>query len=262
MPSSLEMPDRIGVITGASSGIGQALVRQLHAAGACLVVNARREDRLRALSHQLGTDRIAIVAGDAGDQAVIDRMLDEAASRFGNQADLVVANAGRGLRGDLLESDESVWDDLFQVLTLGVARLMRSATMRMDTLAPTHGAAGEPPKLARDIVVIGSTVGRNLSPFSSFYGSAKAATHMLTESLRRAVGPKGIRVSLIEPGIVMTEFQDAAGYDPVSFGQFIDTLSPALSADDVARSIMFLLAQPPGVHVNELMIRPTRQQYP
>ncbi|MCA9280029.1 MAG: SDR family NAD(P)-dependent oxidoreductase [Phycisphaeraceae bacterium] len=262
MPSEADFSDRIGVITGASAGIGQALVEQLHAAGARLVINARRRDRLQDIARRLGEDRIAVFAGNAGDQHVIDQMLDSAANRYGRQADLIVANAGRGLRGDVLDSDASVWEDLFHVLTIGAARLMRDGTKRMESLAPTHGNEGEPPKLPRDLVVIGSTVGRNLSPFSSFYGSAKAATHMLTESLRRVAAPKGIRVSLIEPGIVKTEFQGAAGYDPVSFGQFMETISPPLSADDVARSIMFLLSQPPGVHINELMIRPTRQQYP
>jgi NADP-dependent 3-hydroxy acid dehydrogenase YdfG len=131
-------------------------------------------------------------------------------------------------------------------------------------------APGSPPpkppadweKRPHDIVVIGSTVGRHLSPFSSLYGSAKAGVHMLAEGLRRTMGPRGVRVSLVEPGIVRSEFQEAANYDPVSFGKFMDSIAPVLSPEDVARMVMFIVGQPAGVHVNDVMIRPTRQEYP
>jgi NADP-dependent 3-hydroxy acid dehydrogenase YdfG len=85
---------------------------------------------------------------------------------------------------------------------------------------------------------------------------------MLAESLRRLMAPRGIRITLLEPGIVKSEFQASAGYDPASFGQFMDSISPVLSPEDIARMMMFIVSQPAGVHINNVMIRPTRQEYP
>ena len=73
---------------------------------------------------------------------------------------------------------------------------------------------------------------------------------------------RGVRVSLVEPGVVKSEFQDVAGYDPVSFGAFMDSISPVLAPEDVARVVLFIVSQPAGVHVNDVMVRPTRQDYP
>jgi NADP-dependent 3-hydroxy acid dehydrogenase YdfG len=101
-----------------------------------------------------------------------------------------------------------------------------------------------------------------VSPFSSFYGAAKAGVHMLTESLRRLIGPRGVRVTLVEPGIVASEFQDAAGYDRESFGRFMDSIAPVLTPEDIARVVLFVTGQPSHVHVNDIMVRPTRQEYP
>lgn len=277
VPSNAALPlaGRIGVITGASSGIGEAIARDLVEGGACVVVNARRADRLEALVRQLGPERAVAVAGDAADDGVILRMLDTARERFGGgrrEADLVVVNAGRGLRGSVYDSDPTQWESVFRVNLLAAARLMRAAAERH--LGPAPAQVGAPPAPApahppadwpatpRDIVVIGSTVGRNLSPFSSLYGSAKAATHMLAESLRRVCGPRGVRVSLIEPGIVKSEFQAVAQYDPESFGRFMETIAPVLGPGDVARTVRFVVTQPAGVHINEVMLRPTRQEYP
>lgn len=257
MPTS-DLSSRVALVTGASAGIGRAIARDLAAAGCRLVVNARRRDRLEALALQCGTDRTRVVAGDAAEDSVIDAMLDAAAAGFGREADLVVVNAGRGLRGGLYESDPAQWEEVVRINLLGAARLMRAAVRRMESLAP----ADAPLALARDVVVLGSSVGRHVSPFSSFYGAAKAGVHMLAESLRRVAGPKGIRVTLLEPGVVRSEFQEAAQYEMASFGQFMDRIGPVLTPDDVSRLVMFIVSQPPGVHVNDVMIRPTRQEYP
>jgi NADP-dependent 3-hydroxy acid dehydrogenase YdfG len=268
--------DRIAVITGASAGIGEAIARHLAGAGARLVINARRKERLDSLAQELGgADRIAVVAGDAADEAVIDRCLDAARDRFGKgarEADLVVVNAGRGLRGSVYDSDASKWEDIFRVNLLSAARLMRAAAERMAGPVPIVQGAPPPPTAPqppadwltrpRDIVVLGSTVGRHISPFSSLYGSAKSGVHMLAESLRRLMAPRGVRVTLLEPGIVRSEFQDSASYDPVSFGKFMDSISPVLTPEDVARVVLFVVSQPAGVHINDVMVRPTRQEYP
>jgi NADP-dependent 3-hydroxy acid dehydrogenase YdfG len=252
------LSSRIAVITGASSGIGEALARDFAAQGAKLVLNARRADRLAALKRELGPERVATVQGDAADQSVIDSLLDTAKSTFGRDADLVIVNAGRGLRGSVTDSDTAQWEQMIRINLLGAARLMRSAAKRLSESVPAEQWRDHP----RDLVVLGSSVGRNISPFSSMYGSTKFAVGSLAEALRRELAPEGIRVSLVEPAVIKSEFQESAGYDPVTFGQFMDRIGPVLSPEDAARTISFIVTQPAHVHINEVMLRPTRQEYP
>jgi NADP-dependent 3-hydroxy acid dehydrogenase YdfG len=267
---------RIAVVTGASSGIGEAVVRVLASGGACVVINARRKERIERLAAELGgPDRVVAVAGDAADQGVVDAMLTAARDRFGDgtrEADLVVVSAGRGLRGSAYDSDPALWDELIRINFVGAARLMRSAAQRMA--GPVAIVKGPPqpavppspaadwPSQRRDIVLLGSAAGRHLSPLSSMYGSTKAAAHMLAESMRRLLGPRGIRVTLVEPGVVKSEFQEAAGYDADSFGRYAESIAPVLLPEDVARLVLFVVSQPAGMHVCDVMVRPTRQEYP
>ena len=118
------------------------------------------------------------------------------------------------------------------------ARLIRAAAARMLADIESGGAGWQ--QDARDIVVIGSNVGRHISPFSSMYGATKFAVNSLAEAQRRELGPKGIRVTLIEPGFVRSEFQEVAGYDPDWFDGIVDRVGPVLSAEDVAEAIYFL----------------------
>ncbi|HYE02981.1 MAG TPA: SDR family oxidoreductase [Phycisphaerales bacterium] len=264
--SSPALSSRVAVVTGASSGIGAAIAARLAEAGAAVVINARRAKILHTLAAELAarhSARCAVVAGDAADPEVIRRLLDTARERFGREADCVVVNAGRGLAGSTMTSDMGQWEELYRTNLLGAARLMRAACVRM--LGAERAGASPAPDWrarARDLVVLGSTVGRHLSPFSSFYGSSKFALHSLAEALRREVCGSGIRVTLIEPGIVRTGFQDAAGYDPAGFGAHMEKIGPVLEADDVARLIPFIVAQPAHVHVCDVVVRPTRQDYP
>lgn len=253
---------RIGIVTGASAGIGLAIAESLLERGSRLVINARRADRLDRLAQQFGRERCFPVAGDATDTVVISDLLEQCRSRFGRAPDLVVVNAGRGLRGGVVESDTEDWETVVRINFTAAARLMREAFLAMRALDDSHGRVGESPRLARDIILLGSTVGRNLSPFSSFYGSVKAAAHMAAESVRRAAAKHGIRVTTLEPGVVESEFQDAAGYDRAQFGEFMRSISPVLTPSDIARLVTFIISQPPGVHMSEVMVRPTRQEYP
>ena len=267
---------RIAIVTGASSGIGAAVARALVGGGASVVINGRRSARIEQLAEELGgPSKVVPMAGDAASEGVIDALLDAARDRFGagaREADLVVVNAGRGLRGTVYDSDHRQWEELIQVNLLGVARLMRSATQRM--LGPVPAVQGpplpaEPPRApadwpahARDIVLLGSAAGRQLSPLSAVYGSTKAAASVLAESLRRQIGPRGVRVTLVEPGVVQTEFQQVAGYDSESFGRYADSIAPVLSPEDVARLVLFVVSQPAGMHVSNVVVRPTRQEFP
>jgi NADP-dependent 3-hydroxy acid dehydrogenase YdfG len=259
---SQDLSNRIGVVTGASSGIGEAIVRTLGAQGARVVVNARRKERLGRICAEINEgaeDSRAIPhAGDASDRRTVEGMLNRALDHFGREADLVVVNAGRGLNGSVLTSDPGEWEEMIRTNLMGAARLMRAAAKRM--LNDLGNAAWQ--ERPRDIVVIGSVVGRHVSPFSSMYGSTKFAVNSLAEALRREVSPKGIRVTLIEPGFVKSEFQGVAGYDPAWFEGVVEKIGPVLEPADVARSVSFITSQPAHVHVSDVLVRPTRQEYP
>lgn len=260
--------DRIAVITGASSGIGRAAAWHLASLGAAVVLNARREERLNDLAADLrrAVGRAETVIGDAAEESVVRAMLDRAKAAFGREACLVIINAGRGLAGSPLSSDPSQWEEMIRVNLTGAARLLRAAAERMKTLpSPEAGAPGSRGawlNQPRDIVMISSSVGRNISPFSSMYGATKFGVTALAEAARRELAPAGIRVSAVHPAVVRSEFQQVAGYDPAKFGAFMESIGPVLEPEDVARTIGFIVSQPAGVCVNDVMIRPTRQEYP
>lgn len=258
--SEQALQGRSAVVTGASAGIGRAIATHLAKAGAGLVVNARRKGPLDELAASLGSN-VRIVAGDCADQTVIDGVLDAAKGEDGREADLVVVNAGRGLNGSSITSDPAEWEEMIRTNLIGAARLIRAAGLRM--VKASEGKSGASLLASpRDIIVIGSVVGRHVSPFSSMYGATKFAVHGLVEGTRRELGPKGIRVTLIEPGFVESEFQGVAGYDPKWVTEVFDRIGPVLKPDDVARMITFVATQPAHVHVSDILLRPTRQDYP
>ncbi len=245
---------RIAIVTGASSGIGEATARKFVAEGYAVVGNARNADKLKALELELGP-AFCGVAGDAADETVLDNLFSSAVGRFGQAPDIVVANAGRGLGGSVKDADLSKFEEILKLNVTGTLALLQKAARKMlDGLAY--------PKRAADIVIVGSVVGRHISPFSAVYGATKFAVHALAEGLRREVGPKGIRVSLVEPGIVISGFQDGAGYGEDLVRNFDEKFGPLLVGEDVANAIQYIVTQPPHVHVSDIMVRPTRQDYP
>lgn len=262
--TTLPLQNRIAIVTGASAGIGEATVRELVAAGAPVVMNARRQERLDSLVKELGAEDVAAVAGDCADPAVIQKMFEAARKTFGGgkrDADLVVVNAGRGLNGSVVTSDTKEWEEMLRTNVLGAAHLIRVAAQHM--LQAIGGKTGPGCLDApRDIIVLGSTVGRHISPFSSMYGSTKFAVNSLAEAARRELGPKGIRVTLVEPAFVESEFQGVAGYAQKWFEEVKERIGPVLKPGDVARAITWIAQQPPAVHLSDVLIRPTRQDYP
>lgn len=243
---------KTALITGASAGIGESLAHELALAGAAVVLTARRKDRIEALAaklNQQGFKALAVQA-DAGSTADIDASFNKAVGFGGGKLDIVIVNAGRGLAGSVTTSDEKQWQELYQTNVLGAAHLMRIAAIHM-----AKNGSG-------DIMTLGSVAGTNISPFSGFYGSTKWALWSLSEALRREVGPKGVRVTCVKPGIVTSEFQQVAGYTQENFGKSIEKYGKVLEPADVAKTVVFVLSLPQHVHVNEFVIRPTGQDYP
>jgi NADP-dependent 3-hydroxy acid dehydrogenase YdfG len=254
------MAVRTAIVTGASSGIGRAITLRLIAKGCNVVANARGAERLAELEEQCRSQpgSIVTVSGDASDDETVGRLLQTSLARFNTAPSIGVVNAGRGLPGSLTGSDPTLWPKMIEINVLGAFRQMRmlAEVMRQD-------AAGAPPlSAARDIVVIGSSIGTNVSPINPVYGATKFAVHGATEALRRDLSPAGIRVTLIQPGVVKTNFQEASGYDEIAFARYAAEIGPLIEADDIARTVEFVLEQPPHVHLHDIMVRPTRQPYP
>lgn len=247
---------RIAIVTGATSGIGEATVRKFVLAGFGVVGNGRNAAKLNAIEAELGAAFCGI-AGDASDEAVLERLFGAAQVRFGRPADIVVVNAGRGLGGSVKDADLSQFADVIKINMTGALMLMQKAAQKMID-ARQSGY----PHSAADIVVIGSVVGRHISPFSAVYGATKFAVHSLAEGLRREVGPRGVRVSLVEPGAVLSGFQATAGYSDAMVQGFKEKFGPLLIGDDVADAIHFVVTRPPNVHISDIIVRPTRQDYP
>ena len=247
---------RIAIVTGATSGIGEATVRKFVAAGFGVVGNGRNAEKLAALEDEIGP-AFCSVAGNAADNAVLNQLFTLASERFGRVADIVVANAGRGLGGSVKDADLAQFEELLKINVSGALALIQQAARIMVEIQQEAY-----PKSAADIVIIGSVVGRHISPFSAVYGASKFAVHSLAESLRREIGPKGVRVSLVEPGLVLSGFQAAAGYSDELVNSFHEKFGPLLIGDDIANAIYHIVTQPPHVHISDIVVRPTRQDYP
>ncbi|MEM6731410.1 MAG: SDR family oxidoreductase [Myxococcota bacterium] len=247
---------RVGIITGATSGIGASCVRRLVGAGFGIVGLGRRKDRLDALEADLGGG-FRGVAGDATEADTLERLFSAAEEHFSMPANLVVVNAGRGLGGSVATADLSEVHSLIELNVTGALRLMQAAAQRF-----TPRAEREFPNAAYDIVVIGSVVGRSISPFSAVYGATKFAVHSMAEALRRELASKGVRVTLVEPGYVRTEFHQAGGYSDETIETLNERFGPPLDGDDIASAIHHLVSLPPHVHMSDVVVRPTRQDYP
>lgn len=247
---------RIAAVTGATSGIGEATVRKFVAAGFGVVGNGRNAAKLAALEKEIGFAFCGVV-GDAADAVVLDKLFESANERFSRDVDIVVVNAGRGLGGSVTDADLSQFESLMNVNVTGALALLQKAARKMVTSQQQNY-----PKSAADIVIIGSVVGRHVSPFSTVYGASKFAVHALAEGLRREVGPKGVRVSLVEPGMVLSGFQAGAGYSDKMVKDLENRFGPLLVGDDVANAIYYIVTQPPHVHISDIIVRPTRQDYP
>jgi NADP-dependent 3-hydroxy acid dehydrogenase YdfG len=225
--------DRVFLITGASTGIGAATARHAAQAGYRLVLAARSLDKLEALADELGGDERTLavrcdVTGWDDQEALVATTLE----RFG-RLDVVFANAGFGASRGFLEDTPEHWRAMVLTNVLGAAYTVRAT---LPALKDTKG----------HILLTGSVAGRRAIP-GSLYSSTKWAISGMGESLRQDVNGTGIRVTLVEPGQVNTPF-----FDNPSEGR--------LEPDDIARAVMFAVAQPPHVDVNEILVRPTAQE--
>jgi NADP-dependent 3-hydroxy acid dehydrogenase YdfG len=226
------MTDPVFLITGASSGIGESTARRAAEMGYRLVLAARREERLQALADELGgPERALAVRCDVTEWADQQAMAETAISRFG-QIDVAFANAGFGAGRSFLASTPEHWRAMVLTNVYGAALTIRAT---MEALKVSRG----------HLLLTGSVAGRRALP-GSLYSCTKWAVTAMGEAARLELDGTGVRVTLIEPGMVDTPFFD----QPVT---------DALESDDIARAVMYAVSQPPHVDVNEMLVRPTSQ---
>ncbi|NEA98442.1 SDR family oxidoreductase [Streptomyces sp. SID13726] len=254
MTDTWNLTHRIAVVTGASSGIGAATARRLAAGGASVALLGRREDRLKELADELGSTsdgRILPVAVDLTDPVAIARATAAVTGTLGT-VDLVVANAGAMLGAPFERALTDEWDRMIDINLRGLLHTARAFTDDLLAAAAGGGRA--------DLVHIGSVGGHQLFPDWSVYCATKAAVAHLARNLRAELGPRGVRVKNIEPGVTTTEL----GADMRDDGSRA-TLSRmradvhALAAQDIAEAVAFATAAPPNVNVAEMVVVPVRQ---
>ena len=238
--SEQRLAGRVILVTGASSGIGEGIAVALAAEGATVVAAARRVERIEALAARLGGSALAL---DVLDERSIVRGIDRIRSLYG-RLDGLVNNAGVLGRGAVGDADASGWRPSIATNLLGPMLVTHAAL-------PLLKAASN-----AQIVNISSTASRSVSPGSAPYGAAKAGINAFSESLRKELVPDGIRVTVILPGLVETEFYSHVADDVRR--PWMKEIVP-LRPSDVGNAIAFVMVQPPHVSINELMIRPTGQ---
>jgi NADP-dependent 3-hydroxy acid dehydrogenase YdfG len=224
------MQDRVLLITGASSGIGAATARAASGEGYRLVLAARSRDRLDALARELGSRKVLTVTCDVTVREDQEAMVEKALEEFG-RIDAVFANAGRGgSPGGFSGADPEVWRDMILTNVYGVGLTVQAA---LPALRESVG----------HLLLTGSAAGRATIP-GSMYGATKWAVTGIGYNLREELRGSGIRVTLIEPGMVDTPFFD-------------EPPEHALKDSDIAAAVLYAMAQPAHVDVNEILVRPT-----
>jgi NADP-dependent 3-hydroxy acid dehydrogenase YdfG len=247
--------DTVAVVTGASSGIGEAAAEALAANGASVALVARRGDRLEALAAKIndsGARAIAIEA-DITDQAAAAGAIERTVSELG-RLDALINNAGMMLLGPIENAPLDEWE---RMISINIRGLLYCAHAALPHLLK---AAEESPRMVADVVNISSVAGRVARSGSGVYNLTKHGVGAFSESLRQEITTRHVRVSLIEPGAVSTEL---AGHNrPEVLEQIGKRFSnmERLHAEDIADAILYVVTRPRRVAINEVLIRPTEQQ--
>ncbi|MFI5707448.1 SDR family NAD(P)-dependent oxidoreductase [Kribbella sp. NPDC051620] len=243
MNSNLE--GKVVLVTGASSGIGQATALALSEAGAKVVVGARRTDRLKLLAEDAPGD-VLVLDLDVTDQQAVQDAVAATVQRFG-RLDALVNNAGVMLNGPILGADTTEWTRMIETNLLGSMYAVHAA---LPHLLESKGS----------VVQVSSTSGRIASAAAAAYSASKFGITGFIESLRQEVTTQGVRVVVVEPGFVSTELI-THGTDPAlrAMAQQMADSMRTLQPEDIANAVVYALGQPDHVSVNQLLIRPTDQ---
>jgi NADP-dependent 3-hydroxy acid dehydrogenase YdfG len=239
---------KVVVITGASSGLGEATARMLSAQGARVVLGARRQDRIQALARALGGDDKALaVTTEVTDRAQVKRLVDAAVQTYG-RIDVMINNAGVMPQAPLERLKVDEWDRMIDVNIKGVLYGIAAALPYMQRQKSGH------------FINVSSVAGHKVGPGFAVYAATKHAVRALSEGLRQEVKPYNIRTTIISPGAVATELPESTS-EPDIAERVRKVYENAIPADSFARTVVFAMSQPDEVDINEILFRPTRQEY-
>ncbi|MGO4870133.1 MAG: SDR family oxidoreductase [Roseiarcus sp.] len=238
--------DKVVVITGASSGLGEATTRYLAERGAKLVLGARRLDRLRALAEALSLGAGAAVQTDVTRQEQVKALVDHAVQTHG-RIDVILNNAGLMPHSPLERGKVQDWERMIDVNLKGVLYGIAAALPHMIAQKSGH------------VINVSSVAGHKVRPGSAVYAATKTAVRVISEGLRQEVKPYNIRTTIISPGAVATELPDSVTEPDIAenIRKFYEI---AIPAESFARMVAFAMSQPEDVDVNEILFRPTKQE--
>lgn len=242
---------RVALVTGASSGIGEATAMALALSGCEVALFARRKSRLESLAARIEGEtgkKALVIAGDVRENEAAVKAVAYTVEGFG-RLDILVNNAGVMYVGPVASADVKDWKNMVDINVLGLMYF-------------THAAIPELKKQGGNIVNISSVSGRLVSSRSAVYSATKFAVNAFSDGIRQELAADRIRVTVIEPGAVLTELTDhiADSSTKDTVKKWVATME-ALQSEDIASAIVYAAGQPAHVNVNEILIRPTDQTF-
>jgi len=240
---------KVVVVTGASSGLGEAAARHLSAEGATVVLGARRVERIQSLAKELAGRgaKAAAIPTDVTRREQVNKLVDAAVQTYG-RIDVMLNNAGLMPHSPLERLRVEEWERMVDVNIKGVLWGIAAALPHMMRQKSGH------------IINVSSVAGHKVTPAGAVYAATKHAVRALSEGLRQEVKPYNIRTTVISPGAVATELPDSISEPDVSERIHGFYKEVAIPADSFARAVAFAISQPEEVDVNEILFRPTRQE--
>jgi NADP-dependent 3-hydroxy acid dehydrogenase YdfG len=250
-----QLDGTVALVTGASSGIGEATARELAARGAAVAVVARRKDRLDELAAAIGRDggHSLVIEADITDQEQAREAVERTVRELG-RLDTVVNNAGVMLLGPALDAPLEEWERMVELNITGLLYVAHAALHHL-----VSAAAGEPRRVA-DLVNVSSVAGRRANSGSAVYNLTKHGVGAFSEALRQELAARDVRVSVIEPGAVATELTTHLRSEIREAAARTMAQVEPLEASDIADAIAYIVTRPRRVAINEVLIRPTHQE--
>ncbi|HBE7534272.1 TPA: SDR family oxidoreductase [Staphylococcus aureus] len=227
------LTDKIAVVTGAGSGIGEAIATLLHEEGAKVVLAGRNKEKLQNVANQLSQDSVKVVPTDVTNKEEVDELIKIAQQTFGG-LDIVINSAGQMLSSKITDYQVDEWDSMIDVNIKGALYTVQAALPTMLEQSSGH------------LINIASISGFEVTKSSTIYSATKAAVHTITQGLEKELAKTGVKVTSISPGMVDTAI--TAAYNPSD--------RKKLDPQDIAEAVLYALTQPSHVNVNEITVRP------